>query len=102
MDDMNCWEYKKCGREPGGEKEAELGVCLAVTDTRLDGLHGGKNAGRACWALAGTLCGGEVQGTYATKEENCLKCDFYKDVYKSEGNGFNGVLSIFEKLRKSK
>ena len=102
MGEMNCWEFKKCGREPGGEKEAELGVCLAVTDPRLNGLHGGKNAGRACWALAGTLCGGEVQGTYAAKEENCLKCDFYKEVRDRAGNNFSGVLSIFEKLKKSK
>ncbi len=99
MSAMNCWEYKKCGREPGGEKAEELGVCLAATDTRLDGLHGGENAGRVCWALTGTLCGGEVQGSYAIKEENCLQCDFYKDVRKEEGKGFAGVLTIFKKLK---
>jgi len=24
---LNCWEFKKCGREPGGEKASELGIC---------------------------------------------------------------------------
>ncbi len=96
------WGRKDSRQEPGGEKEAEPGVCLVVTDPRLKGLHGGKNAGRACWALAGTLCGGEVQGTYAAKEENCLKCDFYKEVKDRAGNSFSGVLAIFEKLKESK
>jgi hypothetical protein len=26
---LNCWEVKKCGREPGGVKVKELGVCPA-------------------------------------------------------------------------
>lgn len=102
MAERNCWEFKKCGREPGGEKEAELGVCLAVTDTRLDGVHDGTNGGRACWAIAGTLCGGEVQGTYAAKEENCLKCEFYQEVYKGAGKSFTGVMSLFSMLKDSK
>jgi hypothetical protein len=29
---QNCWEYMKCGREPGGEKVAELGICRAAAD----------------------------------------------------------------------
>ena len=28
--------------------------------------------------VAGTLCGGKVQGTFALKLGNCQKCDFYK------------------------
>jgi len=27
---LNCWEFKKCGRQPGGPKVAELGVCPAT------------------------------------------------------------------------
>ncbi len=65
---MNCWEMKECGREEGGAKVAEYGVCPAYT----------KNAGEACWIVAGTFCGGEVQGTFAEKEHNCMRCDFYK------------------------
>jgi len=64
---MNCWEFKKCGREAGGAKEKELGACPAYPDN-------GKN----CARIAGTLCGGKVQGTFASKLSNCMDCEFYK------------------------
>ena len=78
----NCWEHKQCGREPQGRNTASLGVCPAATEVRLEGVHGGRNAGRACWVVAGTLCGGEVQGTFARKFSNCEKCDFYQLVHR--------------------
>lgn len=81
---INCWEFKKCGREPGGRKVAELGVCPAATERRLHGVHGGVAAGRACWVVAGTLCKGEVQGSFARKIANCRACDFYQQVEKEE------------------
>lgn len=28
--EKNCWEFKKCGRETGGSKVKELGVCVTV------------------------------------------------------------------------
>ena len=80
----NCWEFKKCGREPGGKKAAELGVCPATTTSGLDGVHGGKNAGRACWVVAGSLCGGKIQGTYAQKLSNCWRCEFMNAVKQDE------------------
>ncbi len=64
---MNCWEFKKCGREKGGAKAHELGVCPSYPQD-----------GNNCARVAGTLCGGKVQGTFATKLANCLQCDFYK------------------------
>ena len=36
------------------------------------------DSGKGCARIAGTLCGGQVQGTFATKLGNCLQCDFYK------------------------
>jgi len=84
----NCWEAKKCGREPGGERAHELGVCPVTTETRLDGAHGGTNAGRACWVVAGTLCRGEVQGTFARKFDTCERCDFYIQVREEEFPSF--------------
>lgn len=80
----NCWEYKQCGREPEGKLVPEYGVCPAAVETKLDGVNGGKNAGRSCWAIAGTLCDGKVQGTYAMKEHSCPDCDFYKLVAEEE------------------
>jgi hypothetical protein len=80
----NCWEVKKCGREPGGSKASELGICPVATDSQLSGAHDGKNAGRACWVVAGTLCGGKVQGTYANKLHNCWRCEFMNMVKQEE------------------
>lgn len=88
MAKKNCWEYKKCGREPGGNKVDDLGVCPTTAEKRLDGANGGKNAGRACWAVAGTMCEGKIQGTFADKQLNCLECDFWRQVVLEEGNDF--------------
>lgn len=85
---LNCWEMKKCGRQPGGAKASELGVCPAATSTATDGLNGGKNGGRSCWRVAGTLCGGQVQGSFALKAMNCAKCEFYNLVRQDEGSSF--------------
>ena len=69
---MNCWEFKQCGRD----RKNRLGICPAVTEKRADGVNGGRNGGRVCWAVAGTFCNGEVQGTYAQKLVTCTACDF--------------------------
>lgn len=88
MAKLNCWQFKQCGREPGGGKVAELGVCPAAIEHAADGINDGSKGGRACWALAGTLCGGKVQGTFASKLANCMQCDFYKLVVAEEGKDF--------------
>jgi len=81
---LNCWEFKKCGRQPGGAKEKELGTCPATMAIGFHGAHGGKAAGRACWAVAGSLCGGKIQGTYAQKLNNCWRCEFMNLVKREE------------------
>jgi methyl-accepting chemotaxis protein len=65
----NCWDVKKCGRTPGGNKAKEFGVCPAYPDN-----------GKSCWNIAGTFCGGKVQGTWAEKQGGCLTCNFYKQI----------------------
>jgi len=72
----------KCGREPGGDKAAELGAGPAATDKSLDGINFGTNGGRICWALVGTYCAGEVQCTFAKKLDSCSECDFYQNYQK--------------------
>jgi hypothetical protein len=84
----NCWEFKNCGRQPGGAKVSELGVCPAATDTSNDGKNNGKNAGRCCWRIAGTFCDGKIQGSWASKIINCANCDFFKQVQQEEGENF--------------
>ena len=81
---LNCWEYMKCGREPGGSKTAELGVCPAATDEKYDGEHSGKKGGRICWRVAGTFCDGEIQGHFVEKIMSCVKCPFYLFVKQQE------------------
>lgn len=66
----SCWEMLSCGREAGGAKVAELGECVASKE----GL------GHSCWAIAGTLCGGAVQGSIKEKHGNCLICSVH-DAY---------------------
>jgi serine/threonine protein kinase len=62
-----------------------LGVCPAATDPSFSGINSGEYAGRFCWAVAGTFCGGEVQGTFAEKRDSCLSCDFFMRVRAEEG-----------------
>lgn len=95
---INCWEFKKCGREPEGTKAAELGVCPASTAKSMDGMHRGDNAGRSCWVIAGTYCGGEVQGNYAVKINNCADCDFFKLVLKEENTNIKDATQLLETL----
>ncbi len=95
----NCWEFKKCGRQEGGEHSRDLGVCPAAAEQRLDRVHGGRNAGRACWVVAGTMCGGKVQGTFAQKYENCEVCDFFKTVKKEEDSSYQLLIVLLNKMR---
>jgi len=89
MANLNCWEFRKCGREPGGKRVEELGPCPAATETRADGVNGGKNGGRTCWAICGTMCGGNVLGTYAAKI-GCRSCEFFQSVQRDiEGRAFS-------------
>ena len=63
----NCWEIKDCGRQSGGGNVTELGECVASK----------QGLGHSCWAIAGTLCGGSVQGSVAQKQGNCMSCNVY-------------------------
>ncbi len=75
----------QCGREPGGCRVPEEEVCPAASDFSFENINSGKCGGRFCWAVAGTLCNGKIQGTFAEKRETCVTCDFYKRVQMEEG-----------------
>jgi hypothetical protein len=81
---LNCWEFEKCGREPGGAKINEHGICPASIETSTNGINRGKNGGRICWAIAGTLSNEKIKGTFAKEKFSCMSCDFYKLVNKEE------------------
>jgi len=79
----HCWEIKNCGRQRGGDKVAELGECIA---SRTGLSH-------SCWAIAGTLCGGVVQGTAAQKQGDCRRCEVYVMYNPVDGTWKNEVLA---------
>ena len=83
---QNCWEYKQCGREPGGERADALGICPAASDKSFHGINFGEYGGRVCWAVAGTFCNGDLQGSFAEKRTSCITCDFFQQVQKEEGD----------------
>ena len=96
---LNCWEFMKCGRGPKGAKIKQLGVCPAASEKRLDSIHGGINSGRACWVVAGTLCGGTVQGSFARKQVACKRCDFYNKVQREEGVAVESTGKLLSRLK---
>lgn len=98
MRPQNCWEVRACGREIGGERASRLGVCPAAMETRLNGINRGKNAGRACWAVAGTFCGVEVDGP-SVPEAGCERCAIYSQVQAEEGHRFVGSALVLALIR---
>ena len=64
VENVPCWEYMQCGRDVNEEMK-----CPAY-----------PHFGQVCWAVAGTLCAGKIQGTFAQKTDNCRNCRFYKMV----------------------
>jgi hypothetical protein len=100
---VNCWEEKKCERQPGGALEKELGVCPVAICDDYAGVHDGEKAGRACWVVAETLCGGAKQGSFADKYYQCKACSFFKMVQQDEESSMFGFaqtpmgISIYKK-----
>ncbi len=88
---INCWDFLKCGREPGGLNVEELGVCPAATSTEHDGINRGVAAGRFCWIVEGTLCSGKVVNKFV----KCTACNFYKLVKEEEGVNFQLTPQFF-------
>ena len=85
---QNCWEFNKCGREPSGANIAELGECITPRNISSDGLNGGKNGGRICWAVAGTFCRNNVQCIVTQNLMSCAVCDFFIKVMNEEDQQF--------------
>ena len=65
------------------------------------GIHRGESAGRSCQVVAGSIYGGKVQGTYASKMVACYECEFYNRVKNDEGKDFTMSDTLLKKLRRS-
>ena len=88
MERKNCWKIMACGRQPGGDNAEALGVCPAALPGEFDGVNQGERGGRFCWAVAGTLCLGKVQGSFAMKLMDCIQCRFFQQVQDEQGRDF--------------
>ncbi|MEW5994447.1 MAG: two-CW domain-containing protein [Candidatus Zixiibacteriota bacterium] len=79
---LNCWEFKNCGREPGGLMAEVLGPCPVPAAMEFDGSNGGIGAGRVCWLVNGGNCkNGSVRWR---RTQSCLECEFYHRVHYEE------------------
>jgi len=55
-------------------------------DLSADGLNGGTNAGRICWAVSGHFSeDGETRCSTAKDLVTCMACEFFKNVMREEG-----------------
>ena len=88
MAKQNCWQMLQCGRESGGARVAEMGVCPAAQSGLYEGVHHGNNRGRVCWQVPGTLCDSKVQGDFAHKAVKCTHCDVFLTIEREEGDTF--------------
>ncbi len=86
---MRCWNYNNCGH-------GKDSLCPAVN----------QKAGRSCWLVAKTLCGGNVHGKRAKRTKSCEGCGFYIYMHlslpkpSSEHQPYNDTRSV-EMLRSS-
>jgi hypothetical protein len=85
---LNCWEFTKCGRQAEGARQEAEGLCPATGEIRLDGIHEGISAGRACWAVAGTFSRADACCSLVPENNDCTVCDFYQTVRREEGGAF--------------
>ena len=84
---LNCWEIKKCQRQKGGKKVYKLSECIASKD----------GMGHSCWAVAGTLCFGKIQGTFAQTIGFCISCEVYQLYNRSSGKLGKLVQTMYPK-----
>lgn len=81
---MACWKAKDC-----------TNVRCPVFDNETD---------LRCWHMAGTYCGGKVQGEFAKKFGNCKLCEIYKaacpTIVEELGEGINNYLYLIRKQKK--
>ncbi len=92
MEKINCWEFMKCGRQPGGEKTKLSGICNVSTSEKNNTTNHGKNAGRCCWQVSKTNHISTPLQSPVLKLINCLDCDFFKKVKMEEEYNFNFLI----------
>lgn len=78
---VRCWEFKDC----------QSLECLAY----------GLTENLRCWQVAGTHCGGKVQGVFAQKLGRCEQCEVFgtacPDKITHLGETFNNMMAVLER-----
>lgn len=100
MSGSNCWDVMKCGREHDSPTVNDQGECAASAAVKANGLHGGLNGGRVCWAIAGSFSGKQPSCTFVARMGGCESCTFYKMVRVMESSDYkqvNDILNICNK-----
>ncbi|MCI5118739.1 MAG: hypothetical protein D3913_12480 [Candidatus Electrothrix sp. LOE1_4_5] len=77
--EINCWELKKCGREPGGKNIEKYGLCFVSVSIN------GRNGGQFCWSLRESACESIMQECQVNELKECRQCTFYISIQESEG-----------------
>jgi len=76
---LECWVHKACTKTD----------CPSYQSKNL-----------RCWQVAGTFCGGEVQGVFARKFGDCGKCDVFQHACENRikriGESFNNMMTLLE------
>jgi hypothetical protein len=100
MPKINCWQFMGCGLQMKGNLLTfrKPYVCPVLSEKKFDGIHGGKNAGRACWMISHTICNGTRQDSLELKYKTCTICDFYRLVMEDEENNFIGLDALKKML----
>jgi hypothetical protein len=85
MSKLNCWEFMKCGRHAGKDKNGKSDVCPVAAEKSADGLNGGVNGGRICWVIADLCCKKWIQCSNNKRKDPCFSCEFRFKVMMEEG-----------------
>jgi len=92
-DKLNCWEFKNCGREPGGLLAARYGVCPVARAYKYDGRNDGQAAGRACWLVPRRFEHANRRAQIPTIAA-CRDCAFFRRVqFELEANAADPTIS---------
>jgi len=81
---LQCWEIRGCGQAEGTSGGGKR--CPVPRTMALDGVNGGDNGGRCCWAVDGALCIGK-RPQDAGPADPCLRCSVLATVRREEGLG---------------
>ncbi|MHB8793640.1 MAG: HD domain-containing protein [Thermoleophilia bacterium] len=84
-------------------EDESIGTCWEIKDCKELSCPAYGMEHIRCWLVAGTFCGGEIQGRFAQKLGDCAKCDVYgravgQNPIKEIGENFNSLmLAVREK-----